>query len=400
MSLQPNHPTPCHDPVMSVAVLRGIPTDLPQFPAVPDSSAPLSDMRASSPPGLKTVHFGGRSQQVWPYTTAEFPAREQDPINLIFVGQADPRNIRAALLSLDGNRPAFPAHPMFGHTWKDAIGGHQAAYSEAETWTGSVIQLECGDYQPLRFHARLFPAGPWTLVNAHLDVIIPGTADHEVVAWELARQLVVHDFQRSGLLASTSPLGETDFMHPPAFRQIRPEIFAGLPAELKQLLLHSGSITEDGRLLTSGRATLLDLGDVAPEGPLSTSQDVLIEFGQIIPKPFCNRGDEYILVHGPVRLQQRVEQGACGGLTSRMQGAGELRVTPVDPATRQPTGPTSHAEVTDRYTGVMSDDEKSVAMWQHRQVKPGAGAAERETVDMRVGPHGRVHYSRDEQTGS
>jgi hypothetical protein len=45
------------------------------------------------------------SLDFWPYTgTGPDMATEKDPINLIFLGNAHPLDIRAALMSLDGQR--------------------------------------------------------------------------------------------------------------------------------------------------------------------------------------------------------------------------------------------------------------------------------------------------------
>lgn len=384
---------------MFAAMILGAYADEPQ-PTAPDLPASHAVSSAPAPPGLKDVSFAGQTQRIWPYTTAQFPAHEQDPVNLIFVGQADPRNLRAALLALDGNRPHFPPAPMFACTWRDAIGGHQAAYSNAATWTGSAIQLECGEFESMRFHLRIFSAGAWTLVNAHLDVLIPGTTDHEVIAWELARQLVVYDFQRSGLLAPGAPLSETGVIHPRVFRQIHPAILAGLPADLRGLLLQTDSIMADGRLMTSGRATILNLDAAAPAGPASAFQEVPIQFDQVIPKPFCNGGHDFVLVQGPVRLQQRVEHMSDGTLRSLTRGAGQLNVLPFDPGTGQPIGPPSRAEIAERYLGVVADPQDFVTMWQLREALDGPIAGQRLTLDMRVGPHGQVHYARNEHCGS
>ena len=40
---------------------------------------------------------------------------------------------------------------------------------------------------PFRFHVRLFRQGEDTLGNAHFEFLIPGTAEHEVLSWDLAR---------------------------------------------------------------------------------------------------------------------------------------------------------------------------------------------------------------------
>ncbi len=59
-----------------------------------------------------TVDIGIDALEFWPYTTDIFPATPKDPINLIFFGEADPRDIRAALLSLDGDRTAYGMDPI------------------------------------------------------------------------------------------------------------------------------------------------------------------------------------------------------------------------------------------------------------------------------------------------
>ena len=103
---------------------------------------------------------------------------------------------------------ALDSHPWqpFDCTWEDAIGGHQGAYARETGWSGSAIQLQCGDYEGLRFHLRLFRAGERTIVNAHFETIIPATTEHQVLSWELAEQFAVGDLGRTGVLsASTVP---------------------------------------------------------------------------------------------------------------------------------------------------------------------------------------------------
>lgn len=67
----------------------------------------------------------------------------------------------------------------------------QTAYDARAGWVGSAIQLQCGDYGPIRFHLRLFEAGDYTLANVHFELLIPNTTEHQVLSVELAEQLVV-----------------------------------------------------------------------------------------------------------------------------------------------------------------------------------------------------------------
>jgi hypothetical protein len=60
------------------------------------------------PTGLVPIDVGGgRTATIWPYTGESLNGVPSDPINLIFLGKADPVRIRAALLALDGDRTAF-----------------------------------------------------------------------------------------------------------------------------------------------------------------------------------------------------------------------------------------------------------------------------------------------------
>ena len=154
------------------------------------------------PGGLTTVALGSGDLVFWPYTSAAINGPESDPINLIFPSR-DPREVRASLLFLNGDRTAFglPNAPPFNCVWKEAVGGAQVSYTQASGWTGSAIQLECGDYS-MRFHLRLFPAGTATIANVHFEIVVPGTNAHEVLSWDRDELLSRVDFMRSGLLGS------------------------------------------------------------------------------------------------------------------------------------------------------------------------------------------------------
>ncbi len=69
------------------------------------------------------------------------------------------RPVRVALMMLDGNRTAygFPPVAPFNCRWKEAMGANQTGYAMPSGSTASALQLECGDYGPVRFHLRLFP---------------------------------------------------------------------------------------------------------------------------------------------------------------------------------------------------------------------------------------------------
>jgi hypothetical protein len=171
----------------------------PAFARVPIADPPASELR--------TAGFGGSSLTLWPWTGSDFSATASDPVNLLFLGQSDPRLLRAALLMLDGDRTAFglPNQFPFNCTWVDPIDPTpQTTWAEPDGWIGSTIQVECGDFNSIRFHIRLFDAGEWTIGASHLEVRIPGTPGHEIISWELAEALRASS-RRSPRSAPRSP---------------------------------------------------------------------------------------------------------------------------------------------------------------------------------------------------
>ena len=184
---------------------------------------------------LATIAVDGGSTRILPYFTDDLVTL-QDPVNLVFTGAADPREIRNALLGLDGLRGApFPPVFPFTCTWSDAIGGLMAGYGESEGWGGTAIQLQCGSYGPIRFHLRLVKLGGLTIGNAHFELLIPGTTDHQVLSWELAEQLVTYDLARTGLLGA-APSATAIITTAPAHRAIPAVIYNLLPADLRLLI--------------------------------------------------------------------------------------------------------------------------------------------------------------------
>jgi hypothetical protein len=351
-----------------------------------------------------TVQAGGASRTLWPYTGTDFRGTAEaasDPINLIFTGHADPRSIRAALLALDGNRPGFPALPFFQCTWTDAMAGNQTAYGEPEGWSGSAIQLECGAYQGLRFHLRLFKVGEWTVGNAHFETIISGTHDHQVLSWELAEQLVAADLARAGVVNGT---GVTLQINPqPSFRTIHPLIYYN--PEMMPLHPLINAVVDPANpqnvgIRTDGKATILQLGHSVAGTPGKTEQELVINFGQVIPKPFCAGPSDYVYVTGPLSLRQTVNLTPSGNLTRQFHASGELTVTPVNPLTGQPIGPSTPVTISDLYKGMMTGVVHSASNQQERRQIPAEGTGDQLIIDLQVGPQGLTRYTREETCGT
>jgi hypothetical protein len=296
-----------------------------------------------APSGLVQAGLAGEQLTLWPYTGKNFSGAPVDPVNLIFTGQADPKAIRDALLGLDGNRTAFgfpPAFP-FNATWTEAIGDVQTNYAGAEGWTGNVIQLQLGGYESIRFHLRLFRTGEafagdgsWTVGAAHFEVLIPGTADHQVLSWEHAEQIVMVDLIRSGLLDPTTPPTPSGGINQaPSYREIPPFIYNELPPELKDYVGGPlGPVETPVGIPNDGSATILRIAGTAPRVMGARHQAFALTYDQVIPKPFCSDGPaDWVHVTGPVSLQQVVEVEADYGYQYHSRISGKLIVTPVFP---------------------------------------------------------------------
>ena len=137
--------------------------------------------------------------------------RAVDPVNLFFAN-VDPRAVRQALMALDGGRsPSFPPAPPFDCTWIDAMGyknelGRDGGLGRQRD-PARLHRPRRALGNPFRFHLRLFRQGNLTVGAAHFELLIPGTAEHEVLGWDFARDFVTFDTLRGGILASPSPVG-------------------------------------------------------------------------------------------------------------------------------------------------------------------------------------------------
>jgi hypothetical protein len=377
------------------------------FAGACDDNGPLSSLApdspslgtsATPPASLVTLSAGGGSLSLWPYTGADFSGEPQDPINLVFTGNADPRAIRSALFSLSPDRTGtgFPNVAPFNCTWGDAIGDLQTAYSDGGGWAGSAVQLACGDFGPVRFHLRLFAAGGVTLGAGHFELLIPGTTDHQVLSWELAEQLITADMARSGLLtaapASTGPINVA-----PGFRQISPVIYNLLPTELKAVIGGpSGSVSDPVDIGTDGMATKFELGGPAPSAG-GTDQHFIVDFNQVIPRPFCATGPtDYLLVRGPVELHKSVRVNGAGALTSEFRASGRLQLLPVDPTTGTPSGDPYEADVKElqvtRYDDSGGQVTGEAMQMELPQDTPGRG---KKVVRIKLGAGGVTMFDRD-----
>jgi len=301
------------------------------------------------------VSAGGEKLILWPYTTDDFE-EPSDPVNLLFPN-ADPREIRQELMNLDGNRSGSPfaALPLGDCEWTDGMGNEQAAFGRPERWVGGAIQLVCvhegfplGDPSlPFRYHVRLFRIGEHTLGAAHFELLIPGTAEHEVLSWDLARSLVAYDLSRSGtVVAPVEPVGLIPAGY---FRVVRRPIYNGLrgpdpvPPEtlffLEQVLgLVPPDATSDVPIPTTGQAlALVTAIDFVPvrSHQVTTTQ---VDYGVNVPKPFCADpgSPEFVRLEGRLQFTLSVSTLPSGHFERTHTIGGTLHVTPLAPVPGSP----------------------------------------------------------------
>ena len=342
---------------------------------------------AAPAPPAELVSVAGTT--LWPYTGADLSGAPQDPVNLIFTGVTDPRVIRQALFALDGNRPPFGGDAPFNCTWQDAMGDEQAAWTEPSGWTGSAVQLACGPYGPLRFHLRLFPAGETVVANAHFEVLIPNTTEHQVLSWELAEQLVTYDLMRTGLLDPGQPVAPSGPINQaPAFRGIPAVIYNELGPLWAALGAPPTAVQDPMPIPNDGVAMVFAVASTLPVVADNRDERFTIMFNQAIPKPFCvGQGSGYVYVQGPVELRQQVRVTASGEYVRTFNASGRLQITPLDPTTGQPSGETYQAVVEEQHRARFDGVGVDVSSRKMLSETPPIGAARgRLTSWLRVGP--------------
>ena len=330
---------------------------------------------------IVNIMGGEEGVSFWPYTSTSLIDSPMDPINLVFKGQADPAQIREALMSLGGDRsPFFPDMPPFNQPWTDAVGGDvQTTYLSDGGWEGCVIQLTLGEYSGLRVHLRLFATGmsdgeggTWSLGGAHFEMMIPGTSEHQVMSWELAETIVKFDLARSGLLAA-EPVSTGQINAAPSFRGIPTFIYNPLVEDpMGQMLLSMLEYpvvkqTEDYPLPSDGEGTLLCLGGALPITADFYTNSVVIEYGQAIPRPVCSSGPyDWLYVTGPITFTTSVQVNEEGRYQYKSTYDGLLNAVPIDISTFEPIGVPFTAQVSGKQNGKHGPNSRQVESFDRR----------------------------------
>jgi hypothetical protein len=354
--------------------------------------------RVAPPQGVVSVEAGTDTLAVWPYTTSDFETGD-DPVNLVFLN-ADPRAIRQQLMKLNGTRPI-----PFGCRWTDAMGYEQAAWGEPEGWVGGEVQLACLDDfarplgSPFRVHVRLFRIGAHTLGAAHFEILIDGTAEHEVLGWDFAREFVAVDMARAGAPSQ----GSKRLFVPEdgAFRAIRQPVYEPLVTAaqhspdllylLTQVLHLPASVpSSDVPIPTSGEAAVFAPAFALEPVKSDVTTTLDVTYGVAAPKPFCGPGFIQI-AGGPLHLEMRVQTNRSGQYLRTYRVHGTLSVTPL-----APSGATVQAVISEAHRGLLTDQYGQIAQGtaqvllgdpvQYRTTRFGAGQADRFSAIERCGP--------------
>jgi hypothetical protein len=276
--------------------------------------------RPPAPQELVEVAAGGESLTIWPYTTSDFQA-PSDPINLVFP-DADPRAIRQELLKLDGTRPPFASVPAGNCRWTDAMGYEQAAYGRPRGWAGGEVQLACvpagkplGD--PFRFHVRLFRLGKDTVGAAHYEILIPGSAEHEVLSWDLARDFLTYDAARAGAIAGDPapviPGGSFRAVRGLLYKSLYDYAGGALRPLLDQLLPLPNDSNGDRPIPTNGHGAVLSLTAAFQPERTTAVTTTQVGWSIVVPKPFCATGPyDLVQLSGPLSFTMSVRTGDDG----------------------------------------------------------------------------------------
>lgn len=322
-----------------------------------DPGVPLAARVAT--PTYVSVPVGGKTYELWPYTTGRLNVTSpDDPVNLLLVGEGDPRAVRAALMALDATQTAFAC------TWTDAVGDEQASAAEPIGWTGSAIQLACGPYA-LRPHLRLFDIGDAILVGAHFEVQIPGTDLHQVLSYALAEDMVLNDLIQTGLVDLPGITVTSEITT--STQNVRAVVFNELPGWLQELVTGAaGDVAADFPVPNGdGKVTVVPIAHYAGAGT-GSYQEFTIDYGQWVDKPFCQAPGDFVYVAGPVRVAMTVTLAPDGRLERYMRAQGQLSIT-------SPTGSEYGANVTQDQQAWATDAAHWVQTKLHQVLVPSTG---------------------------
>jgi hypothetical protein len=236
---------------------------------------------------------------------------------------------------------------------------------------GGAIQLTCylpggnplGD--PFRYHVRLFRVGAHTLIGAHFEINIPGTADHESLSWNVARDFVTNDLLRAGASVSAVPAARLFSPTDGHFRVVRRPIYDGIygaPGGAAILgyagLLPPPAAGKDVPIPADGYAYVLAPGLThEPAQSDVTTTIPAARYDVTLPKPFCDSGGEYVKLTGSIQFAVRVQTNRSGKYLRTQTINGMLRVAVLSGVN---AGKTFDALVSERHRAMITDEYQEV----------------------------------------
>ena len=269
-------------------------------------------------------------------------------------------------MTLVGRRPTWSFLPSGanGCVWMDGMGYDQAAYVEPEGWVGDELQLVCATPDsPLgkedRFHVRLFRSGPHTIGGAHFEINVPGTAEHEVLSWEMARDFVTDEIARLDMAAFQ---GEAEVFEPKdgTFRTVRGQVNYYVFATNNAFWARLGLLDPPAPGLPA--APIPATGLAAVFAPSFTFVPVKSDFtltdyrtyGVVTTKPFCG-GAPVQITGGPLTLRLRVQTNPSGKYQRTFTVAGYLKIKTLS------TGVVQDAVISQISRGMLTDNHGQVS---------------------------------------
>jgi hypothetical protein len=161
-------------------------------------------------------------------------------------------------------------------------------------------------------------------------------------------------------------------------------------APLWPILGTSGPVSAPVPIPNDGRATILNVPGGPAASPMHVRRDYVVNFDQVIPKPFCTAGapSGFLYVNGPVRFEQQLRLTPSGNFISQFHATGRLELLPVTVSpTIAPAGEPYEALVHERYKVVLTDHVTLVSLFQLQIELPPRGAGRgRLVVTLKLGP--------------
>jgi hypothetical protein len=223
-------------------------------------------------------------------------------------------------------------------------------------------------------------------------MLIPDTADHQVLDWEIAEQIVVGDLLRSGLLDSAQPLAPTGMINAaPSFRAIPGMIYNGLPDDL--IMLIGGPpkpVSADVPLRSDGQGTIVHLAGTVPAPSGMIGSELTVSYDRLVPRPFCVDGPfDWVQISGPVTFSKQVEIDEDGAYHTWDDYHGVLEIVPFDlsSGTPVPVGEPFVARVGGRQRGMQASNTGHIVAVE-RRLSLETGGPEMSVVRLQVSESG------------